>query len=322
MNKVTIFPMNSTYIDSYYPNRNFFKLDKLEIDNYCNHKRYTLLNFPLSVCDRTHCMKWYLYLPLSNINYCYDNNLISVSIVYGAIKYNSITYNTIDNFTIYNFCYFTIDKKDIYRNYVLIEISPLVYNCIEKGQSFINIIIGAKNDYFNLSFDKNNLSEIPKLIVNDSSCNNPYDNRNCYYICDNKQVAMELNLSNQPERRIIYNEDVVKFSNIVTKTPSGLEYDFDTYNIRVTKKGYYIFQWNLSIEGTNFMDNKNIALRNNDTKAIYEYPVPKSIQGQISGMALVDVNEDNQSFSLVNLSGGDILLSDLNPCASIIIIRV
>lgn len=39
MNKVTIFPMNSTYIDSYYPNRNFFKLDKLEIDNYCNHKR-------------------------------------------------------------------------------------------------------------------------------------------------------------------------------------------------------------------------------------------------------------------------------------------
>ena len=110
--------------------------------------------------------------------------------------------------------------------------------------------------------------------------------------------------------------------NIVTKTPSGLEYDFDTYNIRVTKKGYYIFQWDLSIEGTNFMDNKNIALRNNDTKAIYEYPVPKSIQGQIFGMVLVDVNEDNQSFSLVNLSGGDILLSDLNPCASIIIIRV
>ena len=69
-------------------------------------------------------------------------------------------------------------------------------------------------------------------------------------------------------------------------------------------------------------DDVRYATLSSSNFTLYEYPVPKSIQGQISGMVLVDVNEDNQSFSLVNLSGGDILLSDLNPCASIIIIRV
>ena len=65
-----------------------------------------------------------------------------------------------------------------------------------------------------------------------------------------------------------------------------------------------------------------IGLKNNNTGVIYTYPVPKSIQGQIYGMTLVNVNKDNQSFSLVNRSNGDILLSDIQPCASITVIRV
>ena len=178
---------------------------------------------------------------------------------------------------------------------------------------------------FSLEFNKNDLNKIPKLIIDDenfySMCNESVEDENCCNTC-NKPVAIELTLTQSSGSNIIYNNSIIRFDNIVTKTPSGIKYLFKSGKILITQKGYYLFQWNLSIEGTTYIDIEGIVLKNNNTGVIYKYPVPKSIQGQIYGMALVNVNKDNQSFSLVNRSNGDILLSDTQPCASITVIKV
>ena len=325
MSIISVFPMKSTYVSSNNSDTNYFNSNKLKIANYCDCTKYTILNFPLSISDKCNYVNWYLYIPVNSLKFCDYNNCLNVSIICDCIDYSTITYNYLNKLNIYSYYNITIDKNSICKGYVLVDISPLVYNYLENGEYFLNIMLESLSSNFSLEFNKNDLNKIPKLIIDDenfySMCNESVEDENCCNTC-NEPVAIELSLTQSSGGKIIYNNSIIIFDNIVTKTPSGIKYLFESGKILITKKGYYLFQWELSIEGTTYIDIKSIGLKNNNTGVIYKYPVPKSIQGQIYGMALVNVNKDNQSFSLVNRSNGDILLSDIQPCASITVIRV
>lgn len=326
MSIISVFPMKSTYVSSNNSDTNYFNSNKLKIANYCDCIKYTILSFPLSISDKCNYVNWYLYIPVNSLKFCDYNSCLNVSIICDCIDYSTITYNYLNKLNIYSYYNITIDKNSICKGYVLVDISPLVYNYLENGEYFLNIMLESLSSNFSLEFNKNDLNKIPKLIIDDenfySMCNGSVKDENCCNTC-NESVAIELTLTQSSGGKIIYNNSIIMFDNIVTKTPSGIKYLFESGKILITKKGYYLFQWELSIEGTTYIDIEGIGLKNNNnTGVIYTYPVPKSIQGQIYGMALVNVNKDNQSFSLVNRSNGDILLSDIQPCASITVIRV
>ncbi len=312
MNRIFVFPLNSTYLSSKSPHTNFFHSNVLKIDKYHNLTQYTLLNFPLNICSTEHSLKWYLYLPLNKINRCYDNNALSVNIIYSHIKYNSIKYHDLGKLCINNFCNAIIDKTSVYEKNIMIDVSFLVYQCLNTGESSFHIMLGALSNNLSLHFNKNNLNELPRLIVEDVHCCNSYNN----------QVAIDLRLNPTSKNRVICKNDVIKFNDISAKTPNGIAYNAEKGEIRVLRKGYYTFHWNFSIEGSTYIDTPSIGLRNNKTGILLPYPAPKSIQCQISGMALVDVNELSTSFSLINLSNGNLLLSDIEPCASLIVNRI
>lgn len=315
MNLIPLLPTSATYISSRSPSINYYSTNRLKVKKTINCISNTLLSFSLNIYSGQYCTKWYLRLPIKNSNISKCNNYsVCIKVIDNYIDYETVTYNDIRCMNIYDYCYFTINNVDIDNGYGLVDISSLINEYITNKKPYINIMLMSLSNNFSLIFDKNILSKSPKLMIDSDSCKNidDYDDA----------VAIELTRSTLYEDNTIYDKRIIKFNNIITKTSFGIDYNFNNGEILIYKKGYYIFKWNLSIEGSSYLYTQSIDLRNNNTNYLYKYLVPKSIQGQISGSALVHINEENQSFSLINNCGGELLLSNLDPCASITVIKV
>lgn len=318
MDLVSIFPTEYTYINSEYPYINYFNSKKLKIDNFQCEYSNTLISFPLKIYNKNSKMNYYLYIPLKNIEYCTEENIIDIDIICDCIDYENVTYNHITNMDIYKYSCIYISKIDIKKRYVLVDISSLINKYIQRDIPVLNIMLSSLSKNFSIIFNKDYFNCMPKLMVDTEFYD--FDNR-CNTKCK-KTVAMQLVRSDLYEKNIVYDNNIVMFDKIVEKTPKGIYYRFEDGLIAICEKGYYLFQWNLNIEGSNQIDKLSIDLKNNTKNLIIPSPVPISIQGQISGTALVVVNTNYETFSLVNTSGGDILLSNLYPCASITIVKV
>lgn len=318
MDLVSIFPVESTYINSEYPYTNYFNSTKLKVDNFECEQSNTLISFSLKMYNRSLKMNYYLYIPLKNINYCTEDNIIGIDIICDSIDYENVTYNHIINMDIYKYSYIYINKLDIKKRYVSVDISSLINKYIERNIHVLNIMISSPSKNFGIMFKKEYFDCMPKLIVDTEICD--FDNK-CNTQC-NRTVAMQLVRNELYENNIVYDNDIIMFDKIIEKSPKGINYRFEDGLIGISEKGYYLFQWNVNIEGSNQIDKLSIDLKNNMKNLIMPSPAPISIQGQISGSALVYVNTNYETFSLINTSGGDLLLSNLSPCASITIVKV
>lgn len=318
MDLVSIFPTESTYINSQYPCVNYINSKKLRIDNFQCEYSNVLISFPLKIYNRNSKLNYYLYIPLKNIEYCKEENMVDINIVYDCIDYDNVNYNCTNNMDIYRYSCIYINEIDINKRYVLVDISSLINRYIEKEMLVLNIMLSSPSKNFSIIFNKDYFNCMPKLMVDTEFCD--FDNR-CNTKC-RKTIAMQLVLSDLYEKNIVYNNDNIRFDNIVEQSPKGIYYEFENGLIGICEKGYYLFQWNVNIEGSNQIDTLSIDLKNNMKNTIIPSPVPMSIQGQISGTALVCVNSNHETFSLVNTSGGDLLLSNLCPCASITIVKI
>ena len=239
-------------------------------------------------------------------------SLLTISIIHNPIDYSTVTYCDLNTLDIEMYRDITIDVRNRDENHILIDISSFVNSCIQIGKSTFNLMLGALSNNFGLYFNKNDINDIPKLVVTDeNSCDS-----------DDQQAAIALSLRQASENTVIPPNEVIRFDTIDTKTPYGIEYDVEKGEIRLLRTGFYLFHWHFNVEGSTYISLENIGLRDNSTGLVYPYPVPTSIQGQISGMALAQVSNANTSYSLINLSEGDILLTNTNPCATIIVHRV
>lgn len=291
---------------------NFFHSNVLMIDHYSNCREYTLLNFPLQIFSKEHHLKWYLYLPLNDCIMSFTPSTLTLSTIDNQIDYSTITFCQLHELDIEKYSDLTVDVSNINEAHIVIDISPYVYHCLQIGKSTCNLMLGALSNHFSLHFDKQTIRDIPRLKVIDESRDDT----------DDQPVAISLSLSRTSEKTIIRSNEVIHFHTIDTQTPDGIEYDIEKGELRILQTGFYLFHWHLNIEGSTYIDLVDVGLRNNNTGLTYPNPVPTSIQGQISGMAFVHVSNENTSFSLINLSNGDILLTNTVPCATILVHRI
>lgn len=322
MDLVSIFPTESTYINSKYSDVNYFNSSYLRIDNFENSKSNTLLNFPLKIYNKNINMKYYLYLPLKSIECCSEGDFINLDIICNYVNFEQVTYEYLYNMELYPYSYVCISKEEIQQGYILTDISPLINKYMQKGKVILNLMLSSPSENFSIKFNKECFNRMPRLIIDSGNyglSNN--DNNTCNTTCG-KTVAMQLIRNNLREENVVIDDGIINFDEIVEKTPTGIQYRFESGIIDIYEKGYYLFQWDINIEGSTAIEVLSVDLKNNTKNLIILCPVPTSIQGQITGMALVHVTQNHEAFSLINTSSGDLLLSDTSPCASIIITKI
>lgn len=319
MDFVSVFPTESTYINSKYSDINYFNSHELRVDNFEECKSNTLLNFPLKIYNRN---SYYLYIPLKDMSYCRAGDIINIDIICNYINYEKVTYNYIDIMEIYPYSYVCINEIDIEQRYIFLDISTLINKFIELEMFSLNIMLSSPSKNFSIEFNKKYFNRMPRIMVDSGTYG--FSNNKCNE-CNNdmkKTVAMQLIRNNLREENIVLNNGIITFDEIEEKTPKGIYYRFEDGTIDIYEKGYYLFQWSVNIEGSTQITTVSVDLRNNTKSTIVPSPVPTSIQGQMTGFALVHVTENHESFSLINSSGGDLLLSDISVCASIIIAKI
>ena len=136
-----------------------------------------------------------------------------------------------------------------------------------------------------------------------------------------ENVAIQLQATNLSGKVIVHDETVI-FNQIYLQTPYGICYDYETGYIWIIERGYYFVAWNLSLVGASDVNELSFTLKNvYDNKGI-TISAPVVLANQISGYSLLWVNSFNQSYQLVNSSGGEIQFANTNPQVNLVIYKI
>lgn len=193
--------------------------------------------------------------------------MATVYTIVNSINYATINFCQLNELDMKKYLNLTIDSCNISESHILVDISSYVNHCLQSGISTINLMLGTPSNNLSLHFDKENIRDIPRLIVIDESCDSLAD----------QQAAISLSIRNDSSNTIIQPNDTISFHTIDAKTTSGIEYSTEEGELLILRTGFYLFHWHLNMEGSTYIALENVGLRDNSTGLIYPNPIPTSI---------------------------------------------
>ena len=116
------------------------------------------------------------------------------------------------------------------------------------------------------------------------------------------------------------NGEAILFDIILQRTSPDIAYNKDTGKFTLCKKGTYLINWDVAVEGSYYQPYITIALTA-DNSIINAATIPVTI-GQISSTAMVNVTEEPVVVSLINDTNDRIQLSRYTPVANITITKI
>jgi len=114
--------------------------------------------------------------------------------------------------------------------------------------------------------------------------------------------------------------DPIIFNETLTDNSRFISYDFETGVIEIFKQGNYLIDWDVVIEGSSQEPKVSFGIEvNGEVKASSTLPVTV---GQLSGQALIHVDQITTTVRLINNTGETVQLSKFTPIANLRIISV
>lgn len=136
-----------------------------------------------------------------------------------------------------------------------------------------------------------------------------------------QSVALQVQVANR-KQEMIENKETILFDNIVASTPHGITYNPITGDITISKAGYYLGEWWVSIGGAAAVPELNVSLQNVGTGSLIEASAPVVVESQMSGNAIFHVANEPQTFRLINNSKNTIQYAASTIQASLIIAKI
>ena len=118
----------------------------------------------------------------------------------------------------------------------------------------------------------------------------------------------------------LFDKDPVIFDQILIDNSWYMNYDEDSGIIEIRKNGMYVIDWDVSVEDTSGEPFVRFGIEvDGEVKASATLPVRA---GQLSGQALIHVNQIPTSVRLINNTGDTVHLSTFKPIANLRILSV
>ena len=112
----------------------------------------------------------------------------------------------------------------------------------------------------------------------------------------------------------------VIFNEILTDNSRFMSYDHETGVIEIFKHGNYLIDWDIVVEGSSQEPKVSFGIEvNGEVKASSTLPVTV---GQLSGQALIHVDQIQTTVRLINDTGETVQLSKFTPIANLRIVSV
>ena len=131
--------------------------------------------------------------------------------------------------------------------------------------------------------------------------------------------GISLQLTTIDDKQILAEEPVV-FNETLTDNSRFISYDNETGVIEIFKQGNYLIDWDIVIEGSSREPCVRFGIEvNGEVVAASTLPVAV---GQLSGQALVYVDQIPTTLRLINDSGETVQLSKFAPIANLRIVAI
>lgn len=317
MHKVEQCPIGATIIASKYPDFNFNTLEYLQISNHSTrtdlNQTDTLLKFDTapSICiDEYEITKAILYLPIENCHPFTPSGFQELAIYRNTSDFfsHTATWNTRPATALYELV--NLERQDL-SNGIYVDITNLAISWKEVPEENFGLTLSTPTRNFTLNMCKRG-PNAPKLIIcyeyPDQCCNH------------NHNISIQVQASNLYETTLANNQAIL-FNDLISHT-KGVHYNPLTGTIHFKRAGHYLANWWVNLTQFTTSQEFKIGLRNNATNHIISSCSAIGSGGTISGNAIIHVPSANQSFSLINHSGGIIQLGATSIQASLVLNKI
>jgi len=141
----------------------------------------------------------------------------------------------------------------------------------------------------------------------------------CAPISSSEFCGLSLSLTSS-EIQTMEDEETVIFDNIILKPKSCITYNEITGGIVFKRKGNYLVNWNISVEGTYSKPFVSYSIIQDD-QTVGTSTLPVSI-GQLSGSCIIQVQNLPSVAKLANTTGDIVRLSEFFPIANLSIVKI
>lgn len=320
MHKVEQSPIGATLVASKFPDFNFNTLPYLQIANHSTTRELnqtdSLLKFNVnpSICiDEFEITKAVLYLPLENCHPFAISGFQELALFRNTSEFfsHTVTWNTRPSTELYQLI--NLEREDL-SNGIYVDITDLAIDWKENPHENFGLTLSTPTRNFTLNMCKRGPNS-PKLII----CYDYDDDRCCER--KNKSIGIQLQASNLCQRTLQNNQPIL-FNDIVSRTKTGVKYHSSSGIIHLEQPGDYVANWWVSLTPFTASTEFQFALINNTTLHLIRSCSPIVSLGNMSGNALIHVEHPDQTFSLINHSGGSVQLGTTTIQASLVLNKI